>query len=143
MALLELAEATPQMPPETMVIEAVRLMAERNVGSVAVTQGRRCVGMFTERDLMRRVVHLGRDPKTTSVSEVMTRPVLSVTDATSVAQAAELMRAHHIRHLAIVDERGDLQGVVALRYLLYALMDDLEAKVGDLEGYLMADAPGG
>jgi CBS domain-containing protein len=143
MGLLALADATPQMPPETLVTDAVRLMTERNVGSVAVTVSRKCVGMFTERDLMRRIVHLGRDPRRTSLSDVMSHPVLAVTDSTSVAQAAELMRAHHIRHLAIVGPDGELQGVVALRYLLYALMDELEAKVGDLEGYLMADAPGG
>lgn len=143
MGLLALADATPQMPPETLVAEAVRLMTERNVGSVAITMGKKCVGMFTERDLMRRIVHLGRDPRRTALSDVMSQPVLSVTDGTSIAQAAELMRAHHIRHLAIIGDEGQLQGVVALRHLLYALMDELEAKVGDLEGYLMADAPGG
>jgi CBS domain-containing protein len=143
MGLLALADQTPEMPPETWVAEAVRLMAERNVGSVAITVGEKCVGMFTERDLMRRVVNLGRDIKRTALRDVMSQPVLSVTDGTSVAQAAELMRAHHIRHLAIVGPDGNLQGVVALRHLLYALMDELEAKVGDLEGYLMADAPGG
>jgi CBS domain-containing protein len=143
MGLLELADATPQMSPDALVIDGVRLMTERNVGSIALTEGRRCVGMFTERDLMRRVVFGGKDVHTTSIREVMTQPVVTVADATSVSQAAELMRSHHIRHLAIVDANGDLLGVVALRYLLYALMDDLEAKVGDLEGYLMADARGG
>jgi len=143
MGLLMLADATPEMSAGALVIDAVRLMTERNVGSVAITDGRKCVGMFTERDLMRRVVCAGKDAQTTRVKDVMTSPVICVTDATSVAHAAELMRSHHIRHLAIVDGFGHLQGVVALRYLLYALMDDLEAKVGDLEGYLMADAPGG
>lgn len=143
MGLLQLADATPQLPADTLVIEAVRLMTERNVGSAAVTEGKRCVGMFTERDLMRRIVHAGKDAKVIRLRDVMTHPVLSVSDETSVAQAAELMREHHIRHLAIVSPRGELLGVVALRHLLYALMDDLEAKVGDLEGYLMADAPGG
>jgi CBS domain-containing protein len=74
---------------------------------------------------------------------VMTSPVVTVTDHTSIAHAADIMREHGFRHLAIVDRRGDLEGVVALRHLLYALMDELEAKVGDLEGYLMADGPGG
>jgi CBS domain-containing protein len=143
MGLVQLADATPEMPATALVVDAVRLMTERNVGSVAVTEGRRCLGMFTERDLMRRVVHAGKDVKTTHLREVMSHPVVSVSDDTSVAHAAELMRSHHIRHLAIVNLRGEFLGVVALRYLLYALMDDLEAKVGDLEGYLMADAPGG
>ncbi len=143
MGLLELADATPQMSPDALVIEGVQLMTERNVGSIALTEGRKCVGMFTERDLMRRVVFGGKDVRTTPMRAVMTHPVITIPDAASVAQAAELMRSHHIRHLAIVDASGNLEGVVALRYLLYALMDDLEAKVGDLEGYLMADARGG
>src|SRR5215471_21384757 len=143
MGLLLLADQTPWISPEARVMEAVQLMTERNVGSVAAMEGSRCVGMFTERDLMRRVVACGKDPSKTRLREVMSQPVLSVSDSTSVVKAAELMRSRHIRHLAIVDERGDLQGVVALRYLLYAMLDDLEAKVGDLSAHMMADAPGG
>ena len=129
--------------PSDTIGEAAEKMTSHGVGAVVVSDFGRMIGIFTERDLMRRIVHLGRDPHRTSLSDVMSQPVLAVTDSTSVAQAAELMRAHHIRHLAIVGPDGELQGVVALRYLLYALMDELEAKVGDLEGYLMADAPGG
>jgi CBS domain-containing protein len=142
--LLHLAkESSETMSPEATVMDAVRLMSERRVGAVALTEGSRCVGMFTERDLVWRVVYRGKDAETTLLREVMTSPVLSVSDSTSVGEAAALMREHHIRHLAVVDPRGDFLGTVALRYLLYAMMDDLEAKVGDLEGYLMADAPGG
>ncbi len=143
MGLLQHGEATPLMAPEASVIEAVRLMTDRNVGSIAVVEGRRCVGIFTERDLMRRVVFAGRRPETTALRDVMSRPVVSVADDMSVAKAAALMRQHHIRHLAVVDAGGELLGVVALRYLLYAMLDDLDAKANELEGYLMADAPGG
>src|SRR5262249_55876968 len=142
--LLHLAkESAETMSPEATVIDAVRVMSQRRVGAIALTEGRRCVGMFTERDLVWRVVNRERDPHKTLLRDVMTSPVFSVRDDTSVGEAAALMRQHTIRHLAVVDWNGEYQGTVALRYLLYAMMDDLEAKVGDLEGYLMADSPGG
>jgi CBS domain-containing protein len=66
-----------------------------------------------------------------------------VLDSTSVASAVDAMRAHRIRHLVIVDRAGHYLGMLAQRHLLYDLMNDLEAKVGDLTGYVMADSPGG
>ena len=143
MGLLKLANETAEIGPDALVIDAVHLMFERKVGALAVTEARRCVGIFTERDLLRRVIHAGKDPATTHVKEVMTSPVVSVSDHTSVAEAAGIMRENNFRHLAIADRRGQLEGIVALRYLLYEIMDELEKKVGDLEGYLMADGPGG
>jgi CBS domain-containing protein len=144
MGLLELCnEKTPTVASSITVHDAAVLMTERHVGSVAVVEGPKIVGVFTERDLMRRVVAVGKDPTRTKLGDVMSAPVRTVGDATTVAQATAIMREHHIRHLAILDERGDYRGMVALRYLLYTLMDELEDKVGDLYGYLMADAPGG
>jgi CBS domain-containing protein len=143
MGLLRLAQETPEVSPAATVGEAVKVMTTRRVGAIAVTSGRKIVGVFTERDLMRRVVFEGRDPATTTVSDVMTSPVRTVPDSTTVAQAAALMREHHIRHLAIVDRQGDLLGMVAGRYLLYHLLDELEQKVDNLHSYIMVDGPGG
>jgi len=147
MGLLQLAQETPEVLPDTFVLDAVALMAKGRVGAIVVTSpgdiGRKVVGVFTERDLMRRVVNERRDPATTRLREVMTSPVQTVSDRTSVAEAASLMRQHHIRHLVIVDDHGTLQGVVAQRYLLYDLMGDLELKVNGLQSFIMADGPGG
>jgi CBS domain-containing protein len=92
---------------------------------------------------MRRVVHQKRDPSQVGISEVMTHPVQTVPDSTTVAAAAAMMRRGQFRHLAIVDKKGELLGMVALRYLLYDLLNELALKVDNLEGYLMADGPGG
>jgi CBS domain-containing protein len=147
MGLLQLGQETPAVSPETLVLDAVALMAKGRVGAIVVTSaediGRNVVGVFTERDLMRRVVNEGRDPARTRIGDVMTSPVHTVSDETSVAEAASLMRQHHIRHLVITNGRGTLQCVVAQRYLLYALMGDLELKVNGLQTYIMADGPGG
>lgn len=143
MGLTRLSHHRPEVTPEVRVIDAVTMMSEKVVGAIAVTVARKVVGIFTERDLMRRVVAAGRDPATTAISEVMTHPVETVQDATSVREAAAIMLSHHIRHLAIVDAAGDFLGLVAQRHLLYDLMTKLELKVDDLQNYLMIDGPGG
>jgi CBS domain-containing protein len=145
MGLLRLVEAqeTVEVAPDAPVMEAVRRMTEAEVGAIAVTEGGRIVGIFTERDLMNRVVAARRDPEATAMSDVMTSPVELVSGATSIAEAATVMRARHIRHLAVVDAHGHLLGLVAQRWLLDALLSDLEVKVDSLEGFIMADGPGG
>ena len=143
MGLLALARPARVVAPQARVIEAVRIMTDAKIGAVGVTEGRTIVGVFTERDLMRRVVNDAKDPEATIVRDVMSSPVKTVVDRTPLPEAVAIMRAHHIRHLAIVDADGSFAGMIGLRYLLYQLMDDLALKVGDLEGYLMADGPGG
>ena len=143
MGLMRLVQETPEVSPDVSVLDAVRVMTEAQVGAIAVTSGRKVLGIFTERDLMKRVVHPERDPRVTRIAEVMTSPVETVPNSTSVAEAAAIMRDRHIRHLAVVDPHGDMIGLVAQRYLLYDLMNDLELKVDNLEGFIMADGPGG
>jgi CBS domain-containing protein len=129
--------------PEDTVVQAARAMTERRVGAATVLEGAVVVGVVTERDVMQKVVAANRDPNTTRVRDIMSSPALSVGVKTSVAAAAELMRKHHIRHLVVLDKDEALLGMLALRYLLYDLMDDMERKVGDLERFLMTDGPGG
>jgi CBS domain-containing protein len=143
MGLMRLARETPEVSPDLPVSEAVAIMTTRRAGAVAVTRDRKILGIFTERDLMRRVVYEARDPTTTSVWEVMTSPARAVPDSMSVAEAMALMRKGHFRHLAVIDEEDNLLGVVAQRYLLYDLCEELERKVVGLESYIMVDGPGG
>ncbi len=143
MGLLRLSHVRPEATPEMTVAEVVRVMTEAEIGAIAVMDDRKLAGIFTERDLMKRVVARRLDPSTTSITEVMTRAIVGVPDSTSVASAAAIMRSHRMRHLVIVDEAGEYLGMVAQRHLLYDLMRDLASKVDDLTGYLMADGPGG
>ena len=92
---------------------------------------------------MHKVVAAERDAATTRVRDIMSSPARSVGLKTTVDEAAALMREHHIRHLVVLDDNGALVGMLALRYLLYDLMDDMQRNVGDLIGYIMADGPGG
>jgi CBS domain-containing protein len=129
--------------PDVTLHAAARAMTDRNVGAAAVVESERLVGIITERDVLRRVVAQGRDPMTTRVSEVMSSPVVSVPLNASVADAATIMRRHHIRPLAVLDAGGKLAGILALQYVLYDMLDDFERNVGDLLGFIMADSPGG
>ena len=125
------------------VVQAAVAMTERRVGAAAVLENDSVVGVVTERDVMHKIVATGRDPDTTLVRDIMSSPALSVGVKTTVATAAALMRKHHIRHLVVLDQHDKLVGMLALRYLLYDLMDDMERNVGDLMGFIMTDGPGG
>jgi CBS domain-containing protein len=143
MRLLPLTYERPEVTPEVSVRETVRIMAESHIGAIAVRKGAAIVGVFSERDLVKRVVADGRDPVTTRVGEVMNADIVKVLDSDSVESAASAMRAQHVRHAVIVDRAGNYLALLSERHLLYDVMNALEAKVGDLTGYLMNDAPGG
>lgn len=144
MGMIRLGNKPPlTVGPDDTVRTAARAMNDRNVGAAAVVDGERVLGVVTERDVMRKVVAPGRNADDTSVRAIMSSPALSVGLKTSVEDAANMMREHHIRHLVVLDAHGKLVGMLALRYLLYDLMDDMQRNVGDLVGYIMTDGPGG
>ncbi len=144
MGMIRLGNKPPlTVAAEESVLHAAQAMAGRKVGAATVLAGGEVAGVVTERDVLKKVVAAGLDPKTTRVRDIMTSPVLSIGVKTTVAAAAALMREHHIRHLVVLDDQGKQVGMLALRYLLYDLMDDMERNVGDLMGYIMTDGPGG
>lgn len=101
--------------------EAARMMAEANVGSVMIKDGDVLQGIFTERDLLRRVVAKGKDPAATSLGEVMTAPVKTCSLGEDVRDVADRLEAEHIRHLAVVEDDA-LVGMVSLRDVLRVAM---------------------
>jgi len=105
MGLMRLTHIRPEVTPEVTVAETVRVMAEAEIGAIAVMDGKKLAGVFTERDLMKRVVAGRLDPETTPVKEVMTRNVVSVLDSTTVARAAAVMRAHRMRSMRLPPPR--------------------------------------
>ena len=99
------------------VLEASRLMNERNIGAVPVLRDGALVGIFSERDLLRRVVAAGRSPGLTKVSEVMTANPRTVPPAEPVENCLFLMKEYGFRHLP-VSENGQVKGLVSLRDIL-------------------------
>jgi CBS domain-containing protein len=131
------------VPREVTVMAAVRLMADRRVGAVLVLEDERPAGIFTERDLMLKVVLEDRDPRLTTVAEVMTSPVVSVREHADLDTAVRLMLRRHIRHLPLVDARGKVRGMLTMRHLVTDELDELQHSVRGLQAYLGYDGAGG
>ena len=102
------------VPPEATVWEATALMNDQGIGSVLVVRGRRLVGIFTERDVLRRIVGESRSPADTPVADVMTADVICCGQEMGIDEIAELMRSHRVRHLPVLDADGDVIGVVSI-----------------------------
>jgi CBS domain-containing protein len=143
MGLRRLSHERPEVTFDVSVRETAHIMAASHVGAIAVRKGPEVVGIFSERDLMERVIAEGRDPVTTRVGAVMNSNVVRVLDSDTVESAASALRSHRVRHAVIVDPAGHYLALLSERHLLYDLMNALEAKVGDLTGYIMTDGPGG
>ena len=125
------------------VMEAIETMASSQIGSVVVVDGDRTEGIFTERDVMLRVVLEGRNPRQTRVEEVMTTPVQTIGMRTTGDEALRLMVQEHIRHLPVVDEKGKAQAIVSMRSLLDEKVKELHQQLDSLESYITADGIGG
>jgi len=123
------------------VLETVRAMVERNIGAVPVIHSGELVGIFSERDLMRRVVAEGRDPRATCIAEVMTDDPLVVGTGEDLETCMTLMRRHGFRHLPVCHE-GHLVGMVSLRDILLHDLNEKDDEVRMMRAYIhsMPDA---
>ena len=144
MGLLRIAR-TPLVTvnPHSTVMDAVRTMDRESIGAVAVVEGNILVGIFSERDLMLRVVLEKHDPERTRVQEVMTSPVSTIRRDSTADDALKLMLEKHIRHLPIVDRDGKLAGMISMRNILQDRVEELTVQLDSLEAYFTADGFGG
>ena len=117
------------------VLETVRTMVEHNIGAVPVLHNGRLVGIFSERDLMKRVVAQGRDPHSTCLAEVMTDDPVTVSMNEEVGNCMALMRQHSFRHLPVCHE-GQLVGMVSLRDILLHDLNEKDDEVRMMRAYI-------
>ena len=117
------------------VLETVRAMVERNIGAVPVLHNGEIVGIFSERDLMRRVVAEGRDTRSTCLAEVMTDDPLTISTGEDLGNCLALMRRHGFRHLPVCYE-GYLVGMVSLRDILLHDLDEKDDEVRMMRAYI-------
>ena len=117
------------------VLEAVRRMDDANTGSVVVLEGSRLAGIFTERDLMRRVVLRGRDVTSTPVSHVMTRDLIFTEPEAAGEEAMSKMTRHRCRHLPVVDGER-LVGLVSIGDLMKEISDEQSVEIHFLKEYI-------
>jgi CBS domain-containing protein len=121
--------------PETMVITAVQRMNDRKIGALLVIDGVVPVGIFTERDVLVRVVAAGLDPRTTPVSEVMTRNPVVVRSDVTVKEALFVITQRRCRHLPVVDDAG-VRGLISIGDLTSWLVRDQQRTIEDLHDYM-------
>ena len=119
------------------VLDTARFMAERNIGAVAVLRGDELVGIFSERDLMKRVVATGKNPAATTVEEVMTADPLVVSPQEKITDCMRMMKEHSFRHLPICDGRK-LKGLLSLRDLLLQDLVEKDGEIQTMRAYISA-----
>lgn len=121
--------------PETMVIDALRLMAEKNIGAVMVVENDKLVGIFTERDYARKVVLKDKASDSTAIREIMTGNVYSVTPTQTIDDCMQLMTDKNFRHLPVMDN-GKLLGVISLGDLVRYVIEEQKHTIKNLENYI-------
>lgn len=129
------------VPPEASVLEAVQLMNREKIGSVLVCGAQGAVGIFTERDVLVRVVVAGRDPAQTPVGEIMTRPFVAVRTSTTIEEAMRIITAKRHRHLPVRDDDEQIVGVVSIGDLTRWIVRDQENRIEGLFDYISGRYP--
>jgi CBS domain-containing protein len=133
--LLRGKSAVYSVAPDATVYDALRLMADRNIGAVIVQSDQRVEGIFSERDYARKVMLLGKASKETLVSEIMTSQVVSVDPDWTVDQCMAVMTEKRIRHLPVMDG-GQLVGVISIGDVVRAVVEEQQFTINSLQRYI-------
>lgn len=145
MSVLELCDREiAAVGMQATVADAIHKMLDHHVGAVAIVDDEyRVAGIFTERDVLRKMSLSNLDPRATSIRELMTTPVEMATCGTGAGEALSIMLERHFRHLPVADDNGRLLGILSIRNLLEWRVDDLSRELESLEQYVSNDGPGG
>jgi CBS domain-containing protein len=133
--LLRKGGAVYAISPQATVLEALKTMAQHDIGALLVMEGEELVGIFSERDYARKLVLLGRFSKDTRVEEVMTKEVITVRPETDLAEAMRLMTERRVRHLPVV-EGGKVVGVISIGDAVKAIITQQEMLIEELSRYV-------
>lgn len=121
--------------PDSTVIDALLLMAEKNIGAVVVLDGDALVGIFSERDYARKGIIQGRKAKTTPMTDVMTPKVFTVSPEMDILDCMKLFSEKRFRHLPVMDE-GKVVGVLSIGDIVTSIMNDQKNHIEYLEQYI-------
>ena len=126
------------IPPHITVYDALVIMADKNIGSLAVTQEVEYLGVFTERDYARKISLQGKSSKETTVEETMSRDLPLVTPEDSVDKCMQLMTQHNVRYLPVMNN-GKLSGLLSIMDVIQETMITQQETIEQLENYIRGD----
>jgi len=126
--------------PDATVFEAIKIMADKNIGALLVMTGARLVGVFTERDYTRKIALHGKSSKDTKVREIISSETISVGLHDSVEECMKLMTEHRTRHLPVVED-GDVVGLVSIGDLVNWIISTQDAAIAQMEQYISGGLP--
>ena len=129
---------TFSISPNDTVFDAIKLMSEKGVGALLVTDNDDLVGIVSERDYLKKVALMGRTSKTTAVSEIMTASPFTVSPDANMEDCMQLMTNKRIRHLPVV-ENGKLFAMISIRDLLESTMEEQKYLIQQLEQYIRGE----
>jgi CBS domain-containing protein len=121
--------------PDASVLDAIKLMADKGIGSLVVTENDELKGIVTERDYARKVIIKGRSSKTAQVAEIMTVDVVTASSDLTVNKCMTMMTEKKCRHLPVVDD-GELVGMISIGDLVQAIISDQQEEIEQLEHYI-------
>lgn len=121
--------------PQAMLIDALKLMADKNVGALLVMEKNTVAGIISERDYARKVILKGESSLTTAVKDVMTSVVVSVRPEQSIDECMTLMTSKHVRHLPVIDDEK-LVGMISIGDVVKAIINEHEYTIKQLENYI-------
>lgn len=124
--------------PDITVHDCIMQMVEHNIGSILVMEDDKLVGIFSERDVLKRVLAEQLDPASTAVADVMTKGVITITPDTKVEEAMLIMTDRRCRHLPVVDN-DKLVGLISIGDITRYIVEDQENAINDLMGYISGD----
>jgi CBS domain-containing protein len=131
-------QSVAAVTPSTSVFDAVKLMAEKNIGALLVLEEQKIAGIVTERDYARKIILLGRSSKETPVRDIMTFPVMVVRPDQTNEECMALMTDSRVRHLPVVDN-GRLVGLVSIGDLVKDIISEQKFIIDQLEHYIAGD----
>jgi CBS domain-containing protein len=121
--------------PQATVLDALRLMAEKNLGALLVMDDQKLVGIFTERDYARKIILLGRNSKDTPITEVMTSNLRTITLETEISECMKMMTEKTIRHLPVMQSESVI-GIISIGDVVKHLMEEQQGIIEHLESYI-------
>ena len=121
--------------PDTQVIDALRLMAEKNIGALAVLENGKLCGIVSERDYARKVILHDRSSRTTPVRDIMTSEVVTVSPDMTMQNCLELMTEKRFRHLPVIDD-DELVGFLSIGDVVKSVIENQQVQITHLENYI-------